>query len=328
MSDTRLKPQTIIPVNVYIMLALGLMSFSFSAILVRLAQSEGMPSLFIASARLTIGAIILTPFVIAKYRDNLAQMTRSDLLLALTAGAFLALHFSSWVTSLEYTSVLISVVFVTSSPLWVALLEFIFLRSTLPKSVIIGLAIALAGGLLIGFAGTFTTSTVNSIVIDRQREFIGGALSLTGAISIAVYLIIARKLQQPRERQGIVTKLHLIPYIWMVYGSAGLILLIWTIGANVPITGYSTEGYLWLIAMALFPQLLGHSSLNYAVGYLPATIVSMMTQLEPIGSAILAYFLFGELPLPLQIIGSAVIICGVMLATYGQNQKRKNKASS
>lgn len=328
MSDTTLKVQNIVPISVYVMLALGLTSFAFSSILVRLAQTEGIPSLFIASARLTIGAIILTPLVLVKYRGNLAKMRRNDILLALAAGTFLALHFVSWVTSLEYTSVLISVVFVTSSPLWVALLEFVFLRSKLPKAVIVGLGIAIVGGLLIGFGGAVSSEGADAIVVDRQREFIGGVLSLVGAITIAIYLIIARKLQQPRLHEGVTIRLHIIPYIWMVYGSAGLILLVWSLGAGIPVTGYSSQGYIWLIAMALFPQLLGHSSLNYAVGYLPATLVSMVTQLEPIGSAILAYFLFGELPFPLQIFGSFIIICGVLLATYGQNKKRKNSESA
>ena len=321
MSDIRLENPSATPISVYVMLALGLSSFSFSAILVKLAQTEGIPSLFVASSRLMIAAIILTPFVFIHHRANLATLNRKDLVLAFGAGTFLALHFISWVTSLEYTSVLISVVFVTSGPLWVAILEFIFFRAKLPKLVVIGLGVAILGGLLIGFAGALSdTSTVQ---VDRQRELIGGGLSLIGAITIAVYLIIARKLQQPRIRNGVTTKLHIIPYIWLVYGSAGLLLLVWTILAGVPIVGYSAQGYIWLLLMALFPQLVGHSSLNYAVGYLPATIVSMATQLEPIGSAILAYFLFNELPFPLQIVGSIVIICGVMLATYGQNKKRK-----
>lgn len=312
----------IVPISVYVMLAIGLSSFAFSSILVRLAQSEGLPSLFVAAMRLALGAVFLTPLVLMKHRANLATLSRKDLLLTLGAGTFLALHFISWVTSLEYTSVLISVVFVTSSPLWVAILEYIFLKSSLPKLVIIGLGIAIIGGVLIGFGGVLSGGFDN-VEVDRQREFIGGFLSLIGAITIAVYLIIARKLQQPKVRDGVAIKLHIIPYIWLVYGSAGLILLIWAILAGVPLTGYSTQGYIWILLMTLFPQLLGHSSLNYAVGYLPATIVSMLTQLEPIGSAILAYFLFGELPFPLQIVGSIVIIVGVMVATYGQNQKRK-----
>ena len=322
MSDIRIESPGAIPVSVYVMLALGLTSFAFSAILVKLAQTEGIPSLFIASSRLMIAAILLTPFVLMKHRANLATLNRKDLFLAFSAGIFLALHFISWVTSLEYTSVLISVVFVTSGPLWVAILEFIFFRAKLPKLVILGLVVAIFGGLLIGFAGAL--SDASTVEIDRQRELIGGGLSLIGAMTIAVYLIIARKLQQPRIRNGVTTKLHIIPYIWLVYGSSGLLLLAWTVFAGIPLTGYSAQGYMWLILMALFPQLVGHSSLNYAVGYLPATIVSMATQLEPIGSAILAYLLFNELPFPLQILGSIVIIFGVMLANYGQHKKRKN----
>ncbi|MGB7338550.1 MAG: DMT family transporter [Phototrophicaceae bacterium] len=323
MSDSSLAPTRLIPISVYVMLALGLSSFAFSSILVRLAQSEGLPSLYVAAMRLALGAVILTPIVLMKHRSNLATLTRRDLLLTLVAGLFLALHFISWVTSLEYTSVLISVVFVTSSPLWVAILEYVFLKSSLPKLVIAGLGIAIIGGILIGFGGTFAGGGFVDVTVDRQRELIGGLLSLIGAITIAVYLIIARKLQQPRLRDGVTVKLHIIPYIWLVYGTAGLILLVWGVIAGVPLIGYSTQGYIWILLMTLFPQLIGHSSLNYAVGYLPATIVSMLTQLEPIGSAILAYFLFGELPFPLQIVGSFVIITGVMVATYGQNQKRK-----
>ncbi|MEM9951045.1 MAG: DMT family transporter [Chloroflexota bacterium] len=323
MSVSAVSSPRAIPISVYVMLALGLSSFAFSSILVRLAQAEGMPSLFVASSRLTLAALILTPWVIVKHRANLMTLNKADLGWAFGAGVFLAIHFWSWVTSLEYTSVLISVVFVTSSPLWVALLEYFFLKATLPKSVLIGLAIAIIGGLLIGFGGSLSESSINPEDIDRQRELIGGALSLVGAIAIAVYLIIARKLQQPRLRKGTTVKLHIIPYIWMVYGTAGLLLLAWALVNGVSITGYSTQGYFWLILMALFPQLIGHSSLNYAVGYLPATIVSMLTQLEPIGSAILAYFLFNELPFPLQILGSVIIILGVMLASYGQHQKRK-----
>lgn len=302
-----------VPIRVYVMLLLGMMSISFAPILVRLAQGEGVPSLLIAASRLMLAAIALTPVVLKQYWKLIRNLTRRDLSLALVAGIFLALHFASWVTSLEYTSVLISVVFVTSSPLWVAILEFIFLKVKLPRQVIVGLIIAIFGGLLIGFAGQFTN--IETLTIDQSREFVGGALSLVGAIAISVYLIIGRNLQQadPVSKRK---KLPIIPYIWLVYGTSGLILLIWSLTLGIPLTGYSGQAYLWLIAMAVFPQLVGHSSLNYAVGYLPATLVSMTTQLEPIGSAILAYILFAELPLPLQIVGSIIIVLGVMLASY------------
>lgn len=324
MSDKVLEHQETTPLSVYLMLILGLGSFAISPILIRLAQGEGVPSLVIAAARLVLAALILSPIVWQKHRDDILNLTRRDLFLAITAGLFLALHFASWVTSLEFTSVLISVVFVTSNSLWVALLEFFFLRTKLQRLVIVGLVIAVIGGLLIGFGGA--SEGIGAVEVDRQREFIGGGLSLIGAITFAIYLIIGRNLQQERSRRdGQTGKLPLIAYLWLVYGSAGLMLLVWVLSQGIPITGYSTQGYFWLVLMALLPQLIGHSSLNYAVRYIPATLVSMFTQLEPIGSATIAYFLFDELPLPLQLLGSAIIIIGVMLANYGQTQAKAKR---
>jgi drug/metabolite transporter (DMT)-like permease len=315
------QPQArIVPASVYIVLFFGVMAIAVSSIFVKLAQTEGIPSLLVAASRLLIAAALLTPITLSRYWSNIRNLTKRDFGLALVSGLFLAIHFASWVTSLEYTSVLISVVFVTSSPLWVALLEFFFLRAKMPRLVIIGLLIAIAGGLFIGFGGAANTDT--AVTVDSQRDVIGGALSLIGAVSFAVYLIIGRNLQQGDSKRK-TEKLPVIPYIWLVYGSAGLILTVPVLFMRIPLIGYSATAYLWLIATAVVPQLIGHSSLNYAVGYMPATLVSMITQLEPIGSAILAYFIFSELPLPLQILGSVIIIIGVMLATIGQRKPQQ-----
>jgi drug/metabolite transporter (DMT)-like permease len=306
-----------VPARVYVVLFFGVMAIAVSSIFVKLAQTAGIPSLLVAGSRLLIAAALLTPITLRRYWYPIRNLTKRDLGLALISGLFLAIHFAAWVTSLEYTSVLISVVFVTSSPLWVALLEFFFLRAKLPRLVIIGLVIAIVGGLFIGFGGA--TSPHPAVSVVPRQDFIGGALSLIGAISFAGYLIIGRNLQSS-------DKLSVIPYIWLVYGSAGIILTFPILLTGISLTGYSAAAYLWLIATAIVPQLIGHSSLNYAVGYMPATLVSMITQLEPIGSAILAFFIFSELPLPLQILGSIIIVTGVMLATIGQ-QNRQPKQS-
>lgn len=316
-SATFTKPKARpVPASVYVVLFFGVMAIAVSSIFVKLAQTEGIPSLLVAASRLLIAATLLTPITLQRYWSNVRNLTKRDFGLALVSGLFLAIHFAAWVTSLEYTSVLISVVFVTSSPLWVALLEFFFLKAKLPRLVIAGLIIAIVGGLMIGFGGATNPHPAVQVIGDRQRDFIGGALSLIGAVSFAVYLIIGRNLQSS-------DKLSVIPYIWLVYGSAGLMLTIPVLFTHTPLTGYSSTAYLWLIATAVAPQLIGHSSLNYAVGYMPATLVSMITQLEPIGSAILAYFIFSELPLPLQMLGSIIIITGVMLATIGQRNRQQ-----
>jgi drug/metabolite transporter (DMT)-like permease len=122
-------------------------------------------------------------------------------------------------------------------------------------------------------------------------------------------MLIGRKLR---------TKLPVIPYIWLVYGIATLVMLLVMLVTSTPVLGFSIEGYLVLLAMGLVPQLIGHSSLNYVLEYFPATFVSMFTQLEPIGSAILAVIFFSEYPPIEQIIGSAIIISGVLIASRGK----------
>lgn len=282
----------------YLVLLLGIASVSLAAIFIKLAQQGGVPSLVISVMRLGIASLLLTPLALRKHLPDIRALNRNDFLLVLLSGVFLAIHFASWVSSLQYTTVLISVVLVTTTPIWVGLLEVFFLKAALTSSILIGMVIALAGGVMIALGGDIGQAGSNPVL--------GGILALVGAWAVAVYLIIGRKIR---------ATLPLIPYIWLVYGSASLILLVVIALNHLPLTGYSTESYLWLVAMAVFPQLLGHSSFNYVLAYLPATYVSLATQLEPIGSAIAAFIIFHERPGALQLLGSLAILIGVALAT-------------
>jgi drug/metabolite transporter (DMT)-like permease len=122
------------------------MAVAAAAIFIRYAQADGMPSLVIAAGRLTIAALVLTPFALARHLPAVRALNRRDLALAVVSGFFLAIHFAAWVSSLEYASVLISVVVVTSNSLFVVLLEVIFLRARPARLVIVGLVLAIVGG--------------------------------------------------------------------------------------------------------------------------------------------------------------------------------------
>jgi drug/metabolite transporter (DMT)-like permease len=294
------------PLQAYIVTLIGIAAVSMGSIFIRLAQAEEVPSLFIAAARLTLAALILTPFALRRHANEIRQLGRQDLLLAGLSGLFLAGHFATWVLSLEYTSVLISVVLVNTHPLWVALLEVVFLRARLAKLVIAGLFIGITGGLIVALSG-------GDAIAIGQNPLLGSGLALAGAVTVAVYFTIGRKLRG---------SLSLLAYIWLVYSSAALILLVVVLLMGIPITGYSPVAYLWLLAMALIPQLMGHTSFNYVLKFFPATYVSIATQLEPAVSAAVAFFLFSEAPAPVQILGSAIILAGVVLATLGQNRPR------
>lgn len=290
-------------VSAYVVLAVGIAAVSLAAVLIKLAQREMVPSVLIAASRLVIATLILTPLTLrsSTYRQQIAGLRRQDVRLIMLAGLFLALHFATWVTSLEYTTVLVSVILVTTSPIWVAVLEVIFLRAQLTRTVILGLCTALAGGVVIGVSGGLGGQG------SAADTLFGAFLSLVGAVTVAIYLIIGRRLRPV---------IALAPYVWMVYGCAALLLAAAVLISGTPVLGYSANRYLLMLGVALFPQLIGHTSFNYALAVLPATVVSIASQAEPIGSAIIAYIIFREQPVTGQIIGSLIILLGVLLATF------------
>lgn len=310
--------------NAYFILIVGISAVSLAAIFIRLAQQEAAPSILIAAGRLVVAALILTPAVFrrADYVQQIRKMSRFELRLAVISGFFLAFHFFSWVTSLEHTTVLISVVLVTTTSIWVALLEVFFLKTRLSRQVIIGLVIALMGGLVIGLSGLSADALGNFRLPfntvwakdTSQNQLLGAILSIIGAITVAVYLVIGRKLRGT---------LALTPYIWLVYSIAAGVMLVIMVISGIPVFGYSPGVYLWILALGLIPQLIGHSSLNYVLAYLPATYVSLATQMEPLMSAFGAYLVFGEIPGISQVVGGVIVTCGVIIATL-----RKEKATS
>jgi drug/metabolite transporter (DMT)-like permease len=301
-----------VPTQVWLVLLAGIAAVSFASIFIRFAMLEGVPSLVIAAGRLLVASLVLLPIVLMRHRADIAQIAGRDWLLIGVSGFFLAIHFATWVTSLAYTAVLISVVLVTTGPIWVALLEAIFLKARVGRWVVIGIVIAILGGIVIGIP--LGSGAVESSAAVDSGALIGGGLALIGAITVSVYVVIGRELR-PR--------VSVIPYIWLVYSTAALLLLAVVVITGTPITGYSAQGYLWILIMGLVPQLIGHSAFNYALGYLPATVVSIATQIEPIGSAVAAFVLFSEVPTWAQLLGSLILVIGVAIAIWGQGRAAK-----
>ena len=294
------------PLQVWLVLLAGIVAASCAAIFIRYAQAEGIPSLAIAAGRLVVASLLLLPLALMRHMEDIRRIARRDWVLIIVAGIFLAIHFAAWVISLEYAAVLISVVLVTTGPIWVALLEAIFLRARISIIVVVGILIAVVGGIIIG-----VPSGGAGVEFDTQT-LLGGGLALIGAIMVSVYVVIGRIVRG---------RVVVLPYIALVYTTASLILLAALVVTQTPVTGYSAAGYGWIIIMGLVPQLIGHSAFNYALGYLPATVVSISTQVESIGSAIVAFLLFNEVPTELQIVGSVVLALGVTVAIIGQGRK-------
>lgn len=294
----------------------GILAVSTAAIFIRLAQHEDAASIVIAAARLTIASLILAPFALSRYRSELRQLSRREWILALLSGLFLAFHFATWITSLEYTTVASSVVLVTTTPLWVALLSPLVLRERLGKAAVLGLILALAGGIVVGLSDACAWKA-GALSCPPLRTFFGGTsflgdfLALFGAWMAAGYMLVGRKLR---------AKMELVPYIFVVYGMAAVVLMIIMLGMGESPLGLPPLAYLWFALLALVPQLFGHSTFNWALKFLPASLISMTLLGEPVGSTLLAYFFFQETPGWVKIVGAALILVGIYLAARGEKK--------
>lgn len=278
-------------------IVVGVIAVSTASIFIRLAQQAGAQSLAIAMLRLTIASLVLLPFALGRCAGEFRCLSSRDLITTILSGAFLGGHFATWILSLEYTSVVSSVVLVTLSPLFVALASAIFLREPVNSRMALGMVIAIAGGILIGVADSAGSS-------PGQNPPLGNALALAGAVCIAPYLIIARALR---------SKLSLLAYITLVYGAAALILCAVVVLTQTPLGSDSALAYLWIALLALVPQLIGHTSFNWSVRRLPAVYATIPVLGEPVGSTILAVILLGETITLLTLAGAALALSGIAL---------------
>ena len=242
-----------------------------------------------------------------RHRAALARLTARELRLAALAGLFLAAHFALWIASLERTTVASSVVLVTTTPLWVGLLSPLFLREPLTRRLALGIVLALAGGVIVGLGGAGGTHAATAGA-GPGGALLGDLMALSGAWMMAGYLMVGRRL-----RAG----LTLVPYIFVVYGMAAVLLTVAMAATGRSLFGLAPATYLWLALLALVPQLLGHSSFNWALRYLPASFVAIALLGEPVGSSALAYGLLHEVPTPLELGGAVLILAGIAVAALG-----------
>ena len=280
----------------YIALTVGALAVSAGAILVRYAQQEA-PSLTIAAYRMGIAFVAVLIPTLIKHRTELQALTYRDLALAATSGLFLALHFGTWVYSLEFTSVAISVVMVNTAPLWVGLLTPLMTRERLAPPTIIGIGISVIGAVAIG-VGLQGDG-------DSSNDLLGAVLAAIGAVGLAVYLLIGRNFRR-RHSLGV--------YVTVCYGAAAGYLSLAAIGTGQQVVGFSTSIWLYLIALALVSQILGHTTYNWALRFFSASMIALALLAEPICSTLLAHVLFNERLTAVQVAGAALILVGIYLA--------------
>ena len=271
-----------------------------------------MASLAVAAWRLTIATLILAPFALTTRRAEWRTLTRREWGLIIASGLLLAVHFYTWITSLALTSVAASVVLVALAPLFVGAISHFFLKERMSRRMVIGMAVALAGSLIIGLADAG----------EGAHQLAGDLLALLGALAAAGYMLIGRRSRAPQSSAAQSSAaLSLLGYVFPVYGTAALALMGAALFSGVALTGYPAEAWLWLTLVAVFPQIIGHSSLNWALGHVSATFVALAVLAEPIGSTLLAWIVLHEPPTFATLIGGLLILIGIAAASVKPTQE-------
>jgi drug/metabolite transporter (DMT)-like permease len=296
-----------LPGRVVALLAVGVLSMASSAILIRFAQ-EG-PALAIATWRTSLAVLLLAPFALLRSGPEIRQFTRRDWLLITGAGVLLGLHFVAWIESLYHTTVASSTVLVTTSPIFLAVFGFLFLKEILSRRVVIAIIIGVCGSVLIGIGDGMGANEGRG-----SDPLFGNLLALSAAVLVSFYLLLGRVIRQ---------KTSWLAYVFPLYAIAALSILAVTAIRGVPIFGYSAGFYFFCLLMAVFPQIIGHGSFNYAIRYIPAALLALLTLLEPIMASTAALLLFGEAPYWLTVVGMAVVLSGVGLAVYRRPRVRQ-----
>ena len=272
----------------------GVLFTSQSSIYVRLSEA---PALAIAANRMVIVSLLLLPFF---FHERLVERKKEryipakTLLLCVVSGLFLAVHFATWIYSLEFTTIASATVIVNTHPLFVVLLGFFLLRERITKRSLALLLVIIAGSVLL---------SVGDVSVGRTA-LKGDLYSLVGAATIACYMVVGRYVRRSLSARS---------YTFLVYSSsaAGLLLVAFVTGTRL--FGYSYVEYLIFGALALFCTIFGHSLFNWALKYVKTATLATLVLAEPIFATILGFIIFNELPPALTFAGASIMLVGLIL---------------
>ena len=292
------------PILVYPLISAGLISFAFSPILIRFATE--VPALTLAVWRTLFSVAMLAPFALRSVGAEVRKFSPRDIRLVLVAGVLLALHFVAWISSLYHTSVASASVLVSLSPIFLAILGLVVLKEKLANRTVIAIFLAVGGSILIGVGDHGAAGQIGG------NPLLGNALATGAAFFVSCYLLVGRVMRQTTSW---------LAYVFCMYSVVAVVVLAIALASGAPLFGFDARIYLLCALMALGPQILGHGSFNYALKYLPAALLGLLSLTEPVGGSVLAYFLFDELPTRLGSIGMVIVLLSVVGALMPRRKR-------
>ena len=280
----------------YLALAIGMIAISTSAILIRFSNSD---PLVIGSYRQSFATLLFVPFLFKDRANELLTIPRSKIIEMAIVGILLGGHFGFFISSVKATSIAASVLLGTCHVVYVAIIGWLILGERLNQRAIYGTIIALFG-IIVLFWGD---------LVEDPGNFRGNFLAFISGILAGLYYLGGRRLRK---------EISLPMYALVVYFFSALTMWSVVIVQDLPYQSLPIVEIQLFILMALIPTLLGHTTQNWALAYLPAYVVSISLLAEPVGSGILAWFVFDELPSLGVFIGGLTVLVGVYVAASSE----------
>ncbi len=276
----------------FVVLGIALLAVSNGAIFARLADA---PPLAIAAWRVGLALLVVLPLAFtAPWPRGISPRSVG---LAAGAGALLALHFATWIASLEHTTIARSVLFVSTSPIWVALLQFFAGQGAPPRSTLLALALAVAGAAVVSGGG-----------LGGEAALTGDLLAVAGGVAMAGYFLLSRSAQR---------ELPFRNYLGIAYGVAAALLWVAVLVTGTQATGFDAGTWWALAGMAAVSQLIGHSGYNWSLRHLDPLFVAVVSVGEPVLASLLGWWLIGEALDARTGAGGLLILAAIALATVG-----------
>lgn len=275
-----------------IMIIIGVLGISLSSIFVKFSTA---PSAVTAAFRLLWTVLLMTPAALGKRepRKELKTISKRNLAMSILSGVFLALHFWTWFESLQHTSVVSSTTIVCTEVIWVSLGYVLFMKGRLPVKAIGAIAITLLGSVLITLADSKA----------QGMHLYGDLLALLAAVAVAVYVLIGKAVR---------SDLSTTAYTYVVYSACAAVLVLISLVQGQNLFGYGSSAVVVGLLLAVFSTILGHSIFSWCLKYFSPSFISASKLCEPVAASVLAAFLFGEMPVLMQVLGGALVLGGVL----------------
>jgi drug/metabolite transporter (DMT)-like permease len=293
-------------------LTAGLAAVAHGAIFARLADAD--PTV-ISAMRTGVAALIVLPIGLVTGWAAIRAGGATVLARAVLGGGFLALHFATWIASLDHTTIVNSAILVTLSPVWLALYAVFVGREPVRAPTIASVALSLAGSLVIALAGSGAPGAGSSLL--------GDGLALVGGLCFAGYVLTGQRAMVT----GASHRLPLLAYLGLCYASAALFLWVAVLALGLPLAGLTEVTWAAMIGAGLVSQVVGHSSYNWALKRFSPRFVAVCLLAEPVVTTMLGYAYFGERVHLLVLAGGAVILAAIWIGARGERPRPADAVS-